>query len=76
MLTPHGDPSEYAVWVHTFRNALFQFVVLSHTRFFMSGRFVATLLIVGSLFALAGCNTVAGIGDDISGSARTVKRAL
>ncbi|MGI4859626.1 MAG: hypothetical protein ACRYHA_22425 [Janthinobacterium lividum] len=42
----------------------------------MSGRFVAALLIAGSLFALAGCNTVAGIGDDISGSARTVKRAL
>lgn len=42
----------------------------------MSVRLVATLWVVGSLLALAGCNTIAGIGDDISGSARTVKRAL
>ncbi|VVD60958.1 MULTISPECIES: hypothetical protein [Pandoraea] len=42
----------------------------------MLARFVAFFLVVGSLFALAGCNTVDGVGQDISGAARTVKRAL
>ena len=32
-----------------------------------------TLLIL-SLLALAACNTVAGLGEDISGSARAVQR--
>jgi predicted small secreted protein len=42
----------------------------------MLARFVALLLVVGSLFSLAACNTVDGVGQDISGAARTVKRAL
>ncbi|WP_157122710.1 hypothetical protein [Pandoraea oxalativorans] len=42
----------------------------------MLARFVAFSLVIGSLFALAGCNTVDGVGQDISGAARTVKRAL
>lgn len=33
-------------------------------------------LIIGLLLALAGCNTVAGIGDDLSSGARTVQRAI
>lgn len=31
------------------------------------------LLIAALLAALAGCNTVAGVGDDVSGGARTVQ---
>ncbi|MGB3316774.1 MAG: entericidin EcnA/B family protein [Albidovulum sp.] len=31
------------------------------------------LALIALLTALAGCNTVAGVGDDISGGARTVK---
>lgn len=32
------------------------------------------LILIGALaLALAGCNTVAGIGDDISGGARTMQ---
>lgn len=32
------------------------------------------LVLIGALaLALAGCNTVAGIGDDISGGARTMQ---
>jgi predicted small secreted protein len=31
-----------------------------------------TLLILATL-TLAGCNTVAGVGDDVSGGARTVQ---
>ncbi|VVD76155.1 hypothetical protein PNO31109_00843 [Pandoraea nosoerga] len=42
----------------------------------MLARFVALLVLVGSLFSLAACNTVDGVGQDISGAARTVKRAL
>lgn len=34
------------------------------------------LLTLGILGALAGCNTVAGVGEDISGAARTVQRAF
>lgn len=33
-------------------------------------------LIIGLVVLLAGCNTVAGIGDDISSGARTVQRAI
>lgn len=37
-----------------------------------------TIAILGVLAigALAGCNTVAGIGDDISAGARTVQRSF
>lgn len=35
---------------------------------------MARLLMIGAvLAALAGCNTVAGMGDDVSGGARTVQ---
>ncbi|MFC4200578.1 hypothetical protein [Candidimonas humi] len=42
----------------------------------MFGRWVAVLLLVGALFSLAGCNTVAGLGQDVTSSARTVQHAL
>jgi predicted small secreted protein len=42
----------------------------------MFGRCVATLLLVGALLSLTGCNTVAGFGEDITGSARAVQRIL
>lgn len=42
----------------------------------MLSRFVALFLVIGSLLSLAACNTVDGVGQDISGAARTVKRAL
>jgi predicted small secreted protein len=32
----------------------------------------ATLALILSLLTLAGCNTVEGVGEDISGGARTV----
>lgn len=31
------------------------------------------IVLVVMLAALAGCNTVAGVGDDVSGGARTVQ---
>lgn len=31
------------------------------------------ILLAAIMAALAGCNTVAGVGDDISGAARTVQ---
>lgn len=32
------------------------------------------MILIGTLLcALAGCNTVAGVGDDVSGGARTVQ---
>ncbi|PKP73778.1 MAG: entericidin EcnA/B family protein [Alphaproteobacteria bacterium HGW-Alphaproteobacteria-6] len=31
------------------------------------------LILVGLIAALAGCNTVAGVGDDVSAGARTVQ---
>jgi entericidin A len=34
------------------------------------------LALAGSVLALTGCNTVAGFGQDISDSARTVQHAL
>ncbi len=34
------------------------------------------ILLIGSLLALAACNTVEGLGRDISAGARTVKHAL
>ncbi len=42
----------------------------------MFQRFVALLLLVGASFYLMGCNTVAGAGQDITDSARTVQHAL
>lgn len=42
----------------------------------MLGRCVAMLLLVSALFSLAGCNTVAGMGQDVTNSARTVQHAL
>ena len=32
-----------------------------------------TLLLLAALATLAGCNTIAGVGQDISGTARTVQ---
>jgi len=34
------------------------------------------LVLVGALFVLTGCNTIAGVGQDISGSARAVQHAM
>ncbi|WP_116138130.1 lipoprotein [Trinickia diaoshuihuensis] len=34
------------------------------------------LVLLGALFVLTGCNTIAGVGQDISGSARAVQHAL
>ncbi len=35
---------------------------------------MARLMMIGAVLAtLAGCNTVAGMGDDVSGGARTVQ---
>ncbi len=31
------------------------------------------LILIAALAALAACNTVAGVGDDVSGGARTVQ---
>ncbi|WP_320534556.1 hypothetical protein [Robbsia andropogonis] len=42
----------------------------------MTKRLIALLLMSGALLSLSGCNTIAGVGQDISGSARTVQRAL
>jgi predicted small secreted protein len=42
----------------------------------MFGRSVAMLLLIGALLSLTGCNTVAGFGEDITGSARAVQRTL
>jgi predicted small secreted protein len=39
-------------------------------------RRAALLSLAGVLLALTGCNTVAGFGQDISSSARTVQHAL
>jgi predicted small secreted protein len=42
----------------------------------MFGRGVTMLLLIGALLSLTGCNTVAGFGEDITGSARAVQRTL
>ena len=34
---------------------------------------VRIVLVLGIALMLAGCNTIAGVGDDISGAARTVQ---
>ncbi|MGO4854802.1 entericidin EcnA/B family protein [Phaeovulum sp. W22_SRMD_FR3] len=31
------------------------------------------LIVIAMMMALAGCNTVAGMGDDVAGGARTVQ---
>ena len=33
-------------------------------------------LLVAALAALSGCNTIAGVGEDISGGARTVQETF
>lgn len=42
----------------------------------MFNRTVVLLALAAALASLTGCNTVAGVGEDISGSARTVQHAL
>jgi len=42
----------------------------------MIGRILVAVSIFGTLAALAGCNTVAGFGQDITDSARAVQRVL
>ena len=42
----------------------------------MFSRSVVFLSLAAALISLTGCNTVAGVGEDISGSARTVQHAL
>ncbi|WP_296661959.1 hypothetical protein [Paraburkholderia sp.] len=39
-------------------------------------RRAALISLAGALLALTGCNTVAGFGEDITNSARTVQHAL
>jgi predicted small secreted protein len=42
----------------------------------MFNRTVVLLALAAALVSLTGCNTVAGVGEDITGSARTVQHAL
>jgi predicted small secreted protein len=42
----------------------------------MVGRLMVALSLIGVVLGLAGCNTVAGFGQDITGSARAVQRIL
>ncbi|MFC5430619.1 hypothetical protein ACFPTO_17705 [Paraburkholderia denitrificans] len=42
----------------------------------MIKRCVAIALLAGTVFSLAGCNTIAGFGQDITGSARAVQRII
>ncbi|WP_281176938.1 hypothetical protein [Paraburkholderia bannensis] len=42
----------------------------------MSIRTLAILLVAATTLGLAGCNTIAGFGQDITDSARTVQHAL
>ncbi|MCX5543937.1 MULTISPECIES: hypothetical protein [Paraburkholderia] len=42
----------------------------------MIGRILVVVSMIGALAALAGCNTVAGFGQDITDSARAVQRVL
>ena len=39
----------------------------------MGKRMKKTILLVAVLASLAGCNTVAGVGEDVTGGARTVQ---
>ena len=40
------------------------------------GRSLVLLVVTGLFISLTGCNTIAGVGEDISGSARTVQHSL
>ncbi|SAL50392.1 entericidin B membrane lipoprotein [Caballeronia sordidicola] len=40
------------------------------------GRWLAFLSVISLLISLTGCNTIAGVGEDISGSARAVQHSL
>jgi predicted small secreted protein len=42
----------------------------------MLKRVTASLVLLSGLLALSGCNTVAGMGQDISNSAHAVQHAL
>ncbi|WP_347554127.1 hypothetical protein [Robbsia sp. KACC 23696] len=42
----------------------------------MTKRVMALLILTGTLLSLSGCNTIAGVGEDITGSARTVQHAF
>ena len=37
---------------------------------------LTTLLFLGAVLALSGCNTIAGVGEDISAGARALDRAF
>lgn len=39
-------------------------------------RMTKPILILITLLALAGCNTIAGVGEDVSGGARKVQELL
>ncbi|AGK50608.1 MULTISPECIES: entericidin A/B family lipoprotein [Burkholderia] len=38
-------------------------------------RIAAVFALAGFVFGLAGCNTVAGVGEDINAAGRAIKRA-
>lgn len=42
----------------------------------MLRRIVLSAAILATAYLVAGCNTIAGLGQDITGSARSVQRAL
>jgi len=42
----------------------------------MKTRRIAIISLVSALLSLAGCNTIAGVREDISGSARAVQHSL
>jgi predicted small secreted protein len=42
----------------------------------MFRRCVVMSMLIGFLLSLTGCNTIAGVGEDITGSARTVQHAF
>jgi predicted small secreted protein len=37
---------------------------------------ILSAVILATAYLVAGCNTIAGLGEDITGSARSVQRAL
>lgn len=39
----------------------------------MAYRTMIKLTLLAAVLALAGCNTIAGVGEDVSGGARTVQ---
>lgn len=42
----------------------------------MLRRIVLSAVILATAYLVAGCNTIAGLGEDITDSARSVQRAL